>query len=59
MTKSGKHCDKTDILCNFFFCLLCLQKAVCCRGVRKRLNEGKGQIPVEFRWNTLIPVETP
>ena len=21
---------------------LCFQKAICCRGVRKRLNEGKG-----------------
>ena len=45
MTKSGKTLwqkEKLHVLCNFFFLSLCFQKAVCCRGVRKRLYEGRG-----------------
>ena len=32
----------------FLLLLLCFQKAVCCRGVRKRLYEGKGLIWFHF-----------
>ena len=43
MTKSGKHSDKGEIARfeQFLLLSLCFQKAVCCRGVRKRLNVGK------------------
>ena len=36
--------EKEEIACfeQFLLLSLCFQKAVCCRGVRKRLYEGKG-----------------
>ena len=48
MTKSGKTLwqkEKLLVLSNFFFCHYVFKKAVCCRGVRKRLYDGgKGLI---------------
>ena len=43
MTKSGKLVAKGEIACfeQFLLLALCFQKAVCCRGVRKRLYEGR------------------
>ena len=42
--KSGKHCGKGVIARfeQFLLLSLCIQKAVCCRGIIKRLYEGKG-----------------
>ena len=36
--------SKVEISCfeQFLLLSLCFQKAICCRGVRKRLYEGKG-----------------
>ena len=45
--------EKLLVLSNFFVCD-CFQKAVCCRGVRKRLYEGKGK----RQHNSLIVLNT-
>ena len=42
--KVENNVAKEEIACfeKFLLLSLCFQKAVCCRGVRKRLYEGKG-----------------
>ena len=43
MEKTLWQKEKLHVLCNFFFCHYVFKKAVCCRGVGKRLYEGMGQ----------------